>query len=135
MSNLSKSQKRIKKANFYLLYSVLTELMLDLNEETKGTNFYESSVGMKLKNLHADFQRNSSKIHKILGTEESELLNFYKITEIIDKVFRTLMNSSHDMELLSNTIGMLEAWQKGELTFINSEEELLEVQNSVKNDH
>lgn len=87
---------------------------------------------MKLKNLQSDFQRNSSKIHKILGTEESELLNFYKITEIIDKVFRTLMDSSHDMDLLSNTIGMLEAWQKGELTFIGSEEELLEATNGMK---
>lgn len=132
MSNLTPAQRRIKKANFYLLYSVLSELMLDLHEETKGTNFYDSSVGLKLKNLQSDFQRNSSRIHKILGTEESELLNFYKITEIIDKVFRTLMDSSHDMDKLSNTIGMIEAWQKGELTFIHSEAELLEVQNGLK---
>jgi len=132
MSNLTHSQKLAKKANCYLLYSVLSELMLDLHEETKGTKFYESSVGLKLKNLQADFQRNSSKIHKILGTDESELLNFYKITEIIDQVFRMLMKESHDMDSLSNTLGFLESWTKGDLTFINSEQELLEATNGMK---
>lgn len=118
---MTKSQKLTKKANCYLLYSVLSELMLDLHEETKGTNFYESSVGLKLKNLQSDFQRNSSKIHKLLGVEESELLNFYKITEIIDKVFRTLMDNAHDMDALSNTLGFLESWSNGDLTFIKEE--------------
>lgn len=132
MSKLTHSQSRIKKANYYLLYSSLSELMIELLEETKGTNFQDLSAAGKLKNLRADFERNSSKIHKMLGVEESELVNFYQITEIINKMIRILMSNAHDMDLLSNTIGMIEAWTQGNVSFFESEDQLIQTAKELQ---
>lgn len=127
---LTKDQIRAKKSNYYLLSSCLCEIQMELHSGFKGLKLYSSSTHEKLKKLQVDFERTSSKNHKLFvqdGGSESELLNFYRITNIIQKVMNKLMDHSHDFEKMPKLLSLLEDWEAGDLVFVNSHEELVEI--------
>jgi hypothetical protein len=61
---------------------------------------------------------------------EEEQLSFMKMIT----VFETLIESSNDEKKFFQLMGLIEAWQSGTLTVVNTKEELVKVADDVKND-
>jgi hypothetical protein len=59
---------------------------------------------------------------------EEEQLSFMKMIT----VFETLIESSNDEKKFFQLMGLIEAWQSGTLTVVNTKEELVKVADDVK---
>ena len=108
-----------KKANYYLLWSAIIEVMLDMDNEMKGISVRIPTIEQKLKNLKAGLSKNSEKIHKIFsGVEDrQEELQYYRIVNIIEN----LMESAYDYDKFSDRLGIIEKAMNGEYTIIDEE--------------
>jgi hypothetical protein len=108
---------KVKKANYYLIWSAIAEKMVDMYSEFRGYPIHIPTVQNKLKNIQIDLEKNSRKIHQMFCKDESgqEELNYYRIVNIIDK----LIDSAADMDRFSESLGIIEKGLNGEYTMID----------------
>lgn len=113
-----------KRANYYLLFSAITDIQLELYSLLKGVTFFDQSLHLKLRNLKANFERNSAAMHKMLTNhgQEDELLKYYKMVTI----FERLMQCAHENDDFADLIGIIDQWTEKKLVILHSREELLE---------
>lgn len=121
--NLSKFQQ----ATCFLMFSALSEVILSMYEKTTLLIHYDRDLHTKFKNLKASFERISKKAH--LMFPEDEQLSFMKMIT----VFENLIESSKDQQKFMELMGLIESWQDGKITMINTKDELLNVAEEVKN--
>ena len=121
--NLSKFQQ----ATCFLMFSALSEVILSMYEKTTLLIHYDRDLHTKFKNLKASFERISKKAH--LMFPEDEQLSFMKMIT----VFENLIESSKDQQKFMERMGLIESWQDGKITMINTKDELLNVAEEVKN--
>lgn len=121
--NLSKFQQ----ATCFLMFSALSEVILSMYEKTTLLIHYDRDLHTKFKNLKASFERISKKAH--LMFPEDEQLSFMKMIT----VFEELIESAKDQQKFMELMGLIESWQNGKITMINTKDELLNVAEDVKN--
>jgi len=119
---------RFKNASCFLMFSALSEIMLDMYEHVKPLSQYDPALYTKLINLKANFERVSKKA--FLMFPEEEQLSFMKMITVFEK----LIESSNDEKKFFQLMGLIESWQSGTLTVVNTKEELVKVADDVKND-
>lgn len=124
MSNVNKFQQ----ASCFLMFSALSEVMLSMYDKTTLLIHYDKDLHVKLKNLKINFERISKKTH--LMFPENEQLIFMKMISI----FEELINSSTEQAKFMELMGLIESWQKGNITVINTREQLVEVADEIKKD-
>jgi len=117
---------KFKNASCFLMFSAMSEIMLDMYEHVKPLNQYDPALYTKLVNLKVNFERSSKKA--FLMFPEEEQLSFMKMIT----VFETLIESSNDEKKFFQLMGLIEAWQSGTLTVVNTKEELVKVADNVK---
>lgn len=118
---------RFKNAACFLMFSALSEIMLDMYKYVKPLNHFDSLLMTKLFNLKVDFERVSKKA--FLMFPEEEQLSFMNMINVFDK----LIDSANDEKKFMQLMGLIEAWQNGDLTVVNTKEELVKVADDVKN--
>lgn len=121
--NLSKFQQ----ATCFLMFSALSEVILSMYEKTTLLIHYDRDLHTKFKNLKANFERVSKKAH--LMFPEDEQLSFMKMITVFEK----LIESSKDQQKFMELMGLIESWQDGKITMINTKDQLLNVAEDVKN--
>ena len=121
--NLSKFQQ----ATCFLMFSALSEVILSMYDKTTLLIHYDRDLHTKFKNLKASFERVSKKAH--LMFPEDEQLSFMKMIT----VFEELIESAKDQQKFMELMGLIESWQNGKITMINTKDELLNVAEDVKN--
>jgi hypothetical protein len=111
---------KTKKANYYLLWSAIAEVMLDMYSEFKGYSIHVPTVQNKLLNLKTDLERNSKRIHDMYEKDPTgqEQLQFFRIVNIIEK----LMDAAPNMDQFSERLGIIEKGLNGEYTLIEESE-------------
>jgi hypothetical protein len=119
---------RFKNAACFLMFSALSEIMLDMYKYVKPLNHFDPLLMTKLFNLKVDFERVSKKA--FLMFPEEEQLSFMNMINVFDK----LIDSANDEKKFMQLMGLIEAWQNGDLTVVNTKEELVKVADDVKND-
>ena len=117
---------KFKNAACFLMFSALSEIMLDMYHYVKPLNHFDSLLMTKLFNLKVDFERVSKKA--FLMFPEEEQVSFMKMIT----VFETLIDSANDEKKFMQLMGLIEAWQNGDLTVVNTKEELAKVADDVK---
>ena len=118
---------RFKNAACFLMFSALSEIMLDMYKYVKPLNHFDSLLMTKLFNLKVDFERVSKKA--FLMFPEEEQLSFMNMINVFDR----LIDSANDEKKFMQLMGLIEAWQNGQLTVVNTKEELVKVADDVKN--
>lgn len=113
---MSKARKR---ANYYLLWSAIIEVMLDMDNEMKGITIRIPTIEQKLKNLKAGLEKNSERIHSMFSglEDKEEELQYYRIVNIIE----SLMKSAEDYNHFSNKLGIIEKAFDKEIAIIDQE--------------
>jgi glyceraldehyde-3-phosphate dehydrogenase/erythrose-4-phosphate dehydrogenase len=113
---MSKTRKR---ANYYLLWSAIIEVMLDMDNEMKGISIRIPTIEQKLKNLKAGLAKNSEKIHALFSglEDKQEELQYFRIVNIIE----SLMRSAEDYDQFSDKLGIIEKAFSGQLEIIDTE--------------
>lgn len=124
MSNVS----RFQQATCFLMFSAMSEIMLSMYDKTSLMIHYDSGLHNKLKNLQVNFERVSKKA--FLMFPEDEQLSFMKMIN----VFENLIESAKDEKKFMELMGLIEAWQNGDITMINTKEQLVEVADKIKKD-
>ena len=119
---------KFKNASCFLMFSALSEIMLDMYEHVKPLSQYDPALHTKLINLKVNFERVSKKA--FLMFPEEEQLSFMKMITVFEK----LIESSNDEKKFFQLMGLIESWQSGTLTVVNTKEELVKVADDVKND-
>jgi hypothetical protein len=114
--------KKTEIANCFLLFQAINEIQLDLYGRTKLLPHHDPALFNKLKNLKANFERESKRIHDLFG--EEEILVYYNFV----RIFEGLVESASDHDNFTDLIGIIDSWKKGDITVINSREELQRVQ-------
>lgn len=122
MSNVS----RFQQATCFLMFSAMSEIMLSMYDNTTMMIHYDSGLHNKLKNLKSNFERVSKKA--FLMFPEDEQLSFMKMIS----VFENLIESAKDEKKFMELMGLIEAWQNGDITMINTKDELIDVAEKVK---
>lgn len=117
---------RFKNAACFLMFSALSEIMLDMYQYVKPLNHFDSLLMTKLFNLKVDFERVSKKA--FLMFPEEEQLSFMNMINVFDKLIDTANDEKKFMQLM----GLIEAWQNGDLTVVNTKEELVKVADEIK---
>lgn len=124
MSNVNKFQQ----ATSFLMFSALSEVLLCMYDNTTFLKHYDSGLHTKLKNLRVNFERVSARAFKMFP--EDEQLIFMKMVDIFEK----LIESSKDQKNFMELMGLIESWERGEVTMINTKEKLMEVADEIKKD-
>jgi hypothetical protein len=119
---------RFKNAACFLMFSALSEIMLDLYKYVKPLNHFDSLLMTKLFNLKVDFERVSKKA--FLMFPEEEQLSFMNMINVFDR----LIDAANDEKKFMQLMGLIEAWQNGDLTVVNTKEELVKVADEIKED-
>jgi hypothetical protein len=119
---------KFKNASCFLMFSAMSEIMLDMYEHVKPLSQYDPALYTKLINLRVNFERSSKKA--FLMFPEEEQLSFMKMITVFEK----LIESSNDEKKFFQLMGLIESWQSGTLTVVNTKEELVKVADDVKND-
>lgn len=117
---------RFKNAACFLMFSALSEIMLDLYKYVKPLNHFDSLLMTKLFNLKVDFERVSKKA--FLMFPEEEQLSFMNMINVFDR----LIDAANDEKKFMQLMGLIEAWQNGDLTVVNTKEELVKVADEIK---
>lgn len=117
---------QFKNAACFLMFSALSEIMLDMYKYVKPLNHFDSLLMTKLFNLKVDFERVSKKA--FLMFPEEEQLSFMNMINVFDK----LIDSANDEKKFMQLMGLIEAWQNGDLTVVNTKEELVKVADEIK---
>jgi hypothetical protein len=113
---MSKARKR---ANYYLLWSSIIVVLLEMDDEMKGISIRIPTIEKKLKNLKAGLEKNSEKIHALFSglEDKQEELQYYRIVNIIE----SLMKSAEDYDQFSDKLGIIEKAFSGQLEIIDTE--------------
>jgi glyceraldehyde-3-phosphate dehydrogenase/erythrose-4-phosphate dehydrogenase len=113
---MSKARKR---ANYYLLWSSIIVVLLEMDDEMKGIPIRIPTIEKKLKNLKAGLEKNSEKIHALFSglEDKQEELQYYRIVNIIER----LMKSAEDYDQFSDKLGIIEKAFDKELVLIDQE--------------
>jgi hypothetical protein len=117
---------QFKNAACFLMFSALSEIMLDMYKYVKPLNHFDSLLMTKLFNLKVDFERVSKKA--FLMFPEEEQLSFMNMINVFDK----LIDSANDEKKFMQLMGLIQAWQNGDLTVVNTKEELVKVADEIK---
>jgi len=117
---------KFKNASCFLMFSAMSEIMLDMYEHVKPLSQYDPALHTKLINLRVNFERASKKA--FLMFPEEEQLSFMKMITVFEK----LIESSNDEKKFFQLMGLIESWQSGTLTVVNTKEELVKVADNVK---
>lgn len=117
---------RFKNAACFLMFSALSEIMLDMYKYVKPLNHFDSLLMTKLFNLKVDFERVSKKA--FLMFPEEEQLSFINMINVFDR----LIDAANDEKKFMQLMGLIEAWQNGDLTVVNTKEELVKVADEIK---
>lgn len=115
-----------KNASCFLMFSALSEIMLDMYEHVKPLSHFDPALYTKLVNLKVNFERVSKKA--FLMFPEQEQVSFMRMIT----VFETLIDTANDEKKFMQLMGLIEAWQNGDLTVVNTKEELVKVADDVK---
>ena len=118
---------KFQQASCYLMFSALSEVILSMYDKTTLLVHYDRDLHTKFKNLKASFERTSKKTH--LMFPENEQLIFMKMITI----FEQLIESSKEQKKFMELMGLIESWQKGDVTMINTRDQLIEVAEELKN--
>lgn len=118
---------KFQQASCYLMFSALSEVILSMYDKTTLLVHYDRDLHTKFKNLKASFERTSKKTH--LMFPENEQLIFMKMITI----FEQLIESSKEQKKFMELMGLIESWQKGDVTMINTKDQLIEVAEELKN--
>jgi len=111
---------KTKQASCFLMFAALSEILLDCYEQTSLLKQYDPAIETKLKNLKANFERTSAKAHSLFTDEEQ--LSFFNLI----RIFENLINAASSTTDFSELTAMIDGWLRGELTTINTREELIE---------
>ena len=108
-----------KRANYYLLWSSIIVVLLEMDDEMKGISIRIPTIEQKLKNLKAGLEKNSEKIHALFSglEDKQEELQYYRIVNIIE----SLMKSAEDYDQFSDKLGIIEKAFSGQLEIIDTE--------------
>ena len=117
---------KTKQATAFLLFSAMSELMLGQYENANMLNQYDPALHTKLKNLQVNFERVSKKAHTMF--EADEQLIFFDLINVIE----SLLEHATSEKSFSEVIGLIKAWKAGEITMINSKEQLLQVAKEIE---
>lgn len=117
---------KFKNASCFLMFSALSEIMLDMYQHVKPLSHFDPALYTKLVNLKVNFERVSKKA--FLMFPEEEQLSFMKMIT----VFETLIDTADDEKKFMQLMGLIQAWQDGQLTVVNTKEELVKVADEVK---
>lgn len=117
---------KFKNAACFLMFSALSEIMLDMYEHVKPLSHFDPALYTKLVNLKVNFERVSKKA--FLMFPEQEQVSFMRMIT----VFETLIDTANDEKKFMQLMGLIEAWQNGDLTVVNTKEELVKVADEVK---
>ncbi len=123
MSNTSK----IQQATAFIMFSAMAEIMLSMYENTTFLIHYDPSLHTKLKNLKTNFERVSAKAYQMFP--EDEQLIFFDLI----RIFESLLKSAVDHRDFSELVNMIKAWEKGDLSVINSINQLKQLSNMIDN--
>lgn len=120
-------KNKFQQATCFLMFSAMSEIMLSMYEKTRMITYYDPALETKFRNLKANFERVTKNAFHMFP--DNEQLIFMKMIT----VFENLIESSKDEQKFMELMGLIQAWQKGEVTMINSKNELLEIVENVKN--
>lgn len=113
--------KALQQQAAFLMFASLSEVLLGLYENTRLLSLYDPALENKLKNIKVNFERISSKFHGSFS--EDEIKSFYKMANI----FEALLEAAKSKDDFQQLMDLIEAWQKKEITVINTKEELKQV--------
>tara|TARA_R110000772_G_scaffold46279_10_gene105718 strand:+ start:1218 stop:1610 length:393 start_codon:yes stop_codon:yes gene_type:complete len=111
-----------KIAFTFLMFSALTEILLDMYSLTTMFKTFDSSLHNKLVNLKVNFERVSKQSHSMFN--EGEIKSFYHMVNIFEELIKKAGESD-----FADLLEMIDKWNKGELTFIDTPEELIKIAN------
>ena len=117
---------KVKHATCYLMFAAMSEIMLSMYENIHLVAAYDKNLETKLKNLKANFERTSDKEFKRF--EGVEQLVFMKMITIFEK----LIHLSSDPKKFQELVSLIDSWENGELTTINSAEQLVQIAEHIK---
>jgi len=118
---------KFQQATSFLMFSALSEIMLDMYQNTKSIAFYDPSLEKRLKYMKVHFERVTARAFKIFP-EEEQISFMHMIT-----VFEKLVDSAHNEKKFAELMGLIESWQNGDITMINTREELIKAANEAEN--
>lgn len=124
---MTKKDVHFQNAACFLMFSAMSEIMLSMYEKTDRMIYYDPNLHTKLKNLKANFERVSKKA--FLMFPDNEQLDFMDMINVFEKLIQSTNEERKFLEL----IGIIKSWQKGQLTMINTKDELIDVAEKVKN--
>jgi len=111
--------KARKKANYYLLWSSIIVVMIEMDDEMKGIPIRIPTIEKKLKNLKSGLEKNSERIHALFSgvDDKQEELQYFRIVNIIEK----LLLSAGDYDQFSDKLGIIEKAFDKEIAIIDQE--------------
>lgn len=115
------NSKLTKQTTCYLMFAAMCEIMLSMESSTKMLNTFDSGLHLKLTNLKANFERTSKRAHKIF--DEREQLIFFHMINVFEKLIEKAVN----LEDFHSLMGLIESWEKNDLTMINSSDQLIAI--------
>lgn len=82
----------------------MNEIMLSNYDQCTAIKpYFNPSLHTKLRNLRAEFERESVKMHQLI-TDDSEYLKFHQVVQVIEKI----MLSAGDIEVFNKAISILD---------------------------
>jgi len=104
---------KTKQSSAYLQFCAMSELMLSQYENASALKVFDPALYTKLKNLKANFERVTLKAHTLFSEDEQKV--FFDLIN----VFEMLMNNASDQKGFSELIGLIKAWEAGEVKMID----------------
>lgn len=117
---------KTKNATCYLIFSALSEIMLDSYHNTSLLKQYDPNLETKLRNLKANFERTSKHSYGLFSEEEQ--LSFFNMI----RIFHELIKAAGDTRDFSELIAMIDSWLKNDLTMIHTKQDLLDTAKMVQ---
>lgn len=123
---MTKKDVHFQNAACFLMFSAMSEIMLSMYEKTDRMIHYDPNLHTKLKNLKANFERVSKQA--FLMFPDNEQLDFMDMINVFENLIESTKKDKKFFELM----GLIKSWQKGQLTMINTKDELLGIAENVK---
>lgn len=113
----------LKQANSFLLFSALSEIMLDLYGQTNILALHDPILLQKFRNIKPSLEKVSKKVHEYFTEEEIKI--FYHLANALEYLVQTIGDPAKLYEITS----LITAHKNQEITLINTREELIEIAN------
>lgn len=108
------------------MFQAITDIQLSSYEKTFALpGLFDPGLLTKLRNLKANFERNNKRIYDTFS--EDEIKVFYRLVNI----FEALIDKSGSDDF-TQLLGMIEQYNKGEVIFVDTPEQLEEIANKNK---